>query len=308
MLLRIAENLKLYIIEVLEVKIRKAIIPAAGLGTRFLPATKAQPKEMLPIVDKPTIQYIIEEAIQAGIEDILIITGKNKRAIEDHFDKSIELELALKEKGKTELLTMVEDISDLANIHYVRQKEPKGLGHAIYCARTFIGDEHFAVLLGDDVMSAQVPVIKQMMDIFTKKGTSVLGVQQVAESRVSSYGIVKYSEHNDRLYRVEDLVEKPTLEEAPSNLAILGRYIISPEIFPILEDTKPGANNEIQLTDALKRLASINPIYAYDFEGKRYDLGNKMGFLQATVEFALNRKDLGEEFKNYLKQLLVGKE
>lgn len=288
-------------------KIRKAVIPAAGLGTRFLPATKAQPKEMLPIVDKPTIQFIIEEAIEAGIEDILIITGKNKRAIEDHFDKSVELELALKEKGERELLEMVEDISNLANIHYIRQKEPKGLGHAIYCARTFIGNEPFAVLLGDDLMTAQVPVIKQMLDIFEEKGSPVIGVQKVPESSVSSYGIVKYSEQENRLYMVEDLIEKPTLEEAPSNLAILGRYIITPEIFPILEKTKPGRNNEIQLTDALKELASIAPMYAYEFTGKRYDVGNKLGFLQATVEFALNREDLGGEFRDYLKELLADK-
>lgn len=286
-------------------RIRKAIIPAAGLGTRFLPATKAQPKEMLPIVDKPTIQYIVEEAIQAGIEDILIITGKHKRAIEDHFDKSIELELALKEKGKKELLELVEDISNLVDIHYVRQKEPKGLGHAIYCARTFIGDEPFAVLLGDDVMVAEKPVIGQMMEVFSEKECSILGVQKVPEKSVPSYGIVKYrEEQKDHLYLVEDLIEKPALEEAPSNLAILGRYIITPEIFPILENTKPGRNNEIQLTDALKKLATIETMYACDFAGTRYDVGDKMGFLQATVEFALNREDLGENFKKYLQQLI----
>ncbi len=284
-------------------KIKKAIIPAAGLGTRFLPATKAQPKEMLPIVDKPTIQYIIEEAIQAGIEDILIITGKHKRAIEDHFDKSIELEIALKEKGKVELLQQVEDISNLVDIHYVRQKEPKGLGHAIYCARTFIGNEPFAVLLGDDVMVADKPVIGQMMEIYSQKEAPIIGVQEVPEKRVSSYGIVKYREQQDQLYLVEDLIEKPTKEEAPSNLAILGRYIITPEIFSILEDTEPGRNDEIQLTDALKRLAIQQKMYAYRFEGKRYDLGDKLGFLKATVEFALAREDLGEEFINYLKSL-----
>jgi len=283
--------------------IKKAIIPAAGLGTRFLPATKAQPKEMLPIVDKPTIQYIIEEAIQAGIEDILIITGKHKRAIEDHFDKSMELEIALKEKGKIELLQQVEDISNLADIHYVRQKEPKGLGHAIYCARTFIGNEPFAVLLGDDVMVADNPVIGQMMEVYSQKEAPIIGVQEVPEESVSSYGIVKYREKQDELYLVEDLIEKPGKEEAPSNLAILGRYIITPEIFSILEDTEPGKNGEIQLTDALKRLAIQQKMYAFRFEGKRYDVGNKLGFLKATVEFAIDRKDLGEEFINYLKGL-----
>lgn len=285
-------------------KIRKAIIPAAGLGTRFLPATKAQPKEMLPIVDKPTIQYIVEEAIEAGIEDILIITGKHKRSIEDHFDKSFELEMALKEKGKMELLELVEDISNLVDIHYIRQKEPKGLGHAIYCARTFIGDEAFAVLLGDDVMVSEEPVIGQMMKVYAEKGTTVLGVQKVSEDNVSKYGIVKYRKQEGSLYHVEDLIEKPSQKEAPSNLAILGRYIITPDIFPILEDTKPGHSNEIQLTDALKKLAELSSIYAYEFKGKRYDVGNKMGFLQATVEFALKRDDLGDKFYNYLKQLL----
>jgi len=290
---------------VFTVKVRKAVIPAAGLGTRFLPATKAQAKEMLPIVDKPTIQYIIEEAVEAGIEEILIITGRNKKAIEDHFDKSVELELALKEKGETELLSMVEEISNLADIHYIRQKEAKGLGHAVNCARTFVGNEPFAVLLGDDVMAAEVPVIKQMVDIFEEKGAPILGVQRVPENRVSSYGIVKYSREEEGLFLVEDLVEKPALSEAPSNLAILGRYIITPDIFPILERTKPGRNNEIQLTDALKELARLAPMYAYEFVGKRYDVGNKLGFLEATVEFALSRDDLGGEFRNYLKKLLA---
>jgi UTP--glucose-1-phosphate uridylyltransferase len=285
-------------------RVRKAIIPAAGLGTRFLPATKAQPKEMLPIVDKPTIQYIIEEAIAAGIENILIITGKNKRAIEDHFDKSVELELTLKEKGQEELLELVEKISNLVDIHYVRQKEPKGLGDAIYCARTFIGDEPFAVLLGDDVMVADQPVIGQMMDIFADRREPVIGVQQVPEELVYKYGIVKYSSQEGRIYHIEDLVEKPDVEEAPSNLAILGRYIITPDIFPILEGTKPGRNDEIQLTDALKVLLQKRSLYAYDFIGKRYDVGDKMGFLQATVEFALKRDDLKDEFLSYLKELL----
>jgi len=289
-------------------RVKKAIIPAAGLGTRFLPATKAQPKEMLPIVDKPTIQYIIEEAVEAGIGDILIITGKHKRAIEDHFDKSIELELALQEKGKEDLLQLVEEISNLVDIHYVRQKEPRGLGHAIYCARTFIGNEPFAVLLGDDVMTSEKAVIGQMMEIYQEKQEPVIGVQKVPEADVSSYGIVKYSQQDGRLFQVEDLIEKPTLDEAPSNLAILGRYIITPDIFPILAETKPGRNNEIQLTDALKELALRRKIFAYDFIGKRYDVGNKMGFLKATVEFALKRKDLGREFYQYLKELLENME
>jgi UTP--glucose-1-phosphate uridylyltransferase len=286
-------------------KIKKAIIPAAGLGTRFLPVTKAQPKEMLPIVDKPTIQYIVEEAIKAGIEDILIITGKHKRAIEDHFDKSIELELALEEKGNGELLKLVQDISNMVNIHYIRQKETKGLGHAIYCARTFIGNEPFAVLLGDDVVVSETPVIGQMMEVFSKTGNPVLGVQEVAEMDVCKYGIVKYGKKNDRLYQVEDLIEKPSREEAPSNLAILGRYIITPDIFPILADTRPGRNNEIQLTDALRELARKRDVSAYNFYGKRYDVGNKMGFLQANVEFALNRDDLRDDFRVYLRGIIA---
>lgn len=290
-------------------QIKKAIIPAAGLGTRFLPATKAQPKEMLPIVDKPTIQYIIEEAVEAGIEDILIITGKHKRAIEDHFDKSVELELSLKEKEKYDLLEIVEEITNLVDIHYVRQKEPKGLGHAIYCARTFIGDEPFAVLLGDDVMTAKRPVIGQMMDIYEEYRSPIIGVHKVLKESVSSYGIVKYAEqHQNRLYQVEDLIEKPAIEEAPSNLAILGRYIITPDIFPILAETRPGRNNEIQLTDALKKMLEIRQIFAYNFTGKRYDVGNKLGFLQATVEFALNRDDLGEKFKQYLLEIMQKEE
>ncbi|ACL70486.1 UTP--glucose-1-phosphate uridylyltransferase GalU [Halothermothrix orenii] len=285
-------------------KVKKAIIPAAGLGTRFLPATKAQPKEMLPIVDKPTIQYIIEEAIEAGIEDILIITGKHKRAIEDHFDKSIELELALEKKGKDDLLKMVKDISNMVDIHYVRQKEPKGLGHAIYCARTFIGDEPFAVLLGDDVIYSKRSVIGQMIDVFEKREEPVIGVQQVPEKEVSKYGIVKYDRQEEDIYHIEDLIEKPDIDKAPSNLAILGRYVITPDIFPILARTKPGRNNEIQLTDALRELASERNMVAYNFSGKRYDVGNKMGFLQATVEYALRREDLGDEFFKYLVNLM----
>lgn len=281
-------------------KVKKAIIPAAGLGTRFLPATKAQPKEMLPIVDKPTIQYIIEEAVKSGIEQILIITGRNKKSIEDHFDKSFELEAQLEEAGKTELLKIVQDISSMVDIHYIRQKEPKGLGHAINCARIFVGNEPFAVLLGDDVVDSEVPCLKQLMDYYEEHNASVLGVQEVAPENVSKYGIIKGEQIGERLYKVDDLVEKPNPEEAPSNVAILGRYIITPEIFDILSNQKPGKNNEIQLTDALKELINREKMYAYNFEGRRYDVGDKLGFLQATVEFALKNEDLNEEFMDYL--------
>lgn len=281
-------------------KIKKAIIPAAGLGTRFLPATKAQPKEMLPIVDKPTIQYIVEEAVQSGIEDILIITGRNKRAIEDHFDKSVELELELKKKNQESLLSLVEDISNMVNIHYIRQKEPKGLGHAIYCAKSFVGNEPFAVLLGDDVVDAKVPVLKQMIEQFERYNCTIIGVQEVPEEDVHKYGIVSGTFIEDRLYKVNDLIEKPRREEAPSNIAILGRYIITPRIFEILENTPPGRGGEIQLTDALKTLLNYEAIYAYNFIGKRYDVGDKLGYLMATVEYALKREDLREPFKRYL--------
>ncbi|TZE80922.1 UTP--glucose-1-phosphate uridylyltransferase GalU [Calorimonas adulescens] len=286
-------------------KIRKAIIPAAGLGTRFLPATKAQPKEMLPIVDKPTIQYIVEEAVNSGIEDILIITGRNKRAIEDHFDKSVELELELKNKGKENLLNLVEDITNMVDIHYIRQKEPRGLGHAIYCARAFVGNEPFAVLLGDDIVDSRVPVLRQMIDVYEKYNCTILGVQEVPEDDVSKYGIVGCSEIEDRIYKVNNLIEKPKKSEAPSRVGILGRYIISPRIFEILEHTKPGAGGEIQLTDALKELLRYEAVYAYNFEGRRYDVGDKMGYLMATVEFALKRDDLREEFGRYLKSLVT---
>lgn len=287
-------------------KIRTAVIPAAGLGTRFLPATKAQPKEMLPIVDKPCIQYIIEEAIDSGIEDILIITGRNKRAIEDHFDRAVELELTLKAQGKYDLLGLVQELSRVT-IHYVRQKEPKGLGHAVLCAKHFVGDEPFAVLLGDDIMDAEVPVLKQLMDVYEDCEGSVLGVQEVPKDRVSSYGVVKPVAVKERLWRADDLVEKPSVEEAPSRLAVLGRYIISPEIFGILEKTEPGRGGEIQLTDALKKLSEREPVYAYEFEGRRYDVGDKQGYLEATVDFALKRPDLREPFLRYLLKT-VGKE
>jgi UTP--glucose-1-phosphate uridylyltransferase len=281
-------------------KVRKAIIPAAGLGTRFLPATKAQPKEMLPIVDKPTLQYIIEEAVESGIEEILIITGRNKKSIEDHFDKSVELELELEAKGKHDLLAEVRKISDMVNIHYIRQKEPKGLGHAIHCAKSFIGYEPFAVMLGDDIVENNKPCLEQMMEMYDQYKTTILGVQEIPKEDVNKYGIVKGTLIEDRIYKVKDLVEKPSVEEAPSNLAILGRYIINPAIFEILEHTKPGKDGEIQLTDALKELAQREAMYAYTFKGRRYDVGDKQGFLEATVEFALRREDLREEFLNYL--------
>ncbi|MEG1002745.1 UTP--glucose-1-phosphate uridylyltransferase GalU [Clostridium sp.] len=281
-------------------KVKKAIIPAAGLGTRFLPATKAQPKEMLPIVDKPTIQYIIEEAIASGIEEILIITGRNKKCIEDHFDKSVELEMELEKSGKDELLELVRDISDMVDIHYIRQKEPRGLGHAIHCAKTFVGNEPFAVLLGDDVVESDTPCLKQLMDCFDEYKTSILGVQTVPEEDVSKYGIVDGIHIEDRVYKVKDLVEKPKREESPTNVAILGRYIITPQIFEILENTAPGKGNEIQLTDALKTLISQEAMYAYDFEGRRYDVGDKFGFLQATIEYGLRKEELREELLEYL--------
>ena len=286
-------------------RIRKAIIPAAGLGTRFLPATKAQPKEMLPIVDKPTIQYIIEEAIASGIEEILIITGRSKKSIEDHFDRSVELELELSKAGKDEMLEMVHDISEMVDIHYIRQKEPKGLGHAIHCAKAFVGDEPFAILLGDDIVyNDEKPCLKQLIDCYDEYKTSILGVQTVPEENVSKYGIVDGIEIEDRVCKVKGLVEKPSVEDAPSNVAILGRYIVTPKIFEILERTKPGKGNEIQLTDALLELINEEAMYAYNFEGRRYDVGDKLGFLEATVEYALRRENLKEEFTDYLKRIL----
>ena len=285
-------------------KITKAIIPAAGLGTRFLPATKAQPKEMLPIVDKPTIQYIIEEAVASGIEDIIIVTGRSKRAIEDHFDKSYELEIELERSNKTELLKLVQDISNMVNIHYIRQKEPRGLGHAILCAKSFVGNQPFAVLLGDDIVDSKPPCLEQMIDVFNLYNTSILGVQHVPKNEVDKYGIVDYELEDNRIYKVNDLVEKPKTENAPSDVAILGRYIITPTIFEMLEKTEPGAQGEIQLTDALKMLCRVEPMYAYEFTGKRYDVGHKLGFLEATVEFALKRDDLRDDFLEYLEKII----
>ena len=286
-------------------KVRKAVIPAAGLGTRFLPATKAVPKEMIPIVDKPTLQYIVEEALASGIEDILIITGRTKRAIEDHFDTSVELELNLEKGGKTADLEMVRNIADI-RVHYVRQKEARGLGHAILCAKQFVGDEPFAVLLGDDVVDGEVPALKQLIDVYDKTGGSVLGVQEVPLEKVSSYGIVTSQPTDDaRTFIVTDMVEKPPVAEAPSRLAVLGRYVINPEIFPILEVTQPGRGNEIQLTDALQVLAKQENMYAYNFEGRRYDVGDKQGFLEATVEMALKRSDLRDKFLTYLQDIVA---
>lgn len=285
-------------------RVRKAIIPAAGLGTRFLPATKAMPKEMLPIVDKPTIQYIVEEAVESGIEDIIIVTGKGKRAIEDHFDHSFELEQNLLDKGKFELLEEVQKSSKLVDIHYIRQKEPRGLGHAIWCARKFIGNEPFAVLLGDDIVKAEKPCLKQMIEQFERYNASLIGVQHVADNQVSRYGIVDGKKIDDRLYNVTNLVEKPKLEESPSNLAILGRYILSPRIFEILSNQEPGAGGEIQLTDAIAGLNQHESVYAFEFEGVRYDVGEKMGFIQTTIEFALQREDLRYELIDYLSAIL----
>lgn len=289
--------------------IRKAIIPAAGLGTRFLPATKAQPKEMLPIVDKPAIQYIVEEAIEAGITDIIIVTGRNKRAIEDHFDKSVELELMLEEKGKEELLQQVRDISQMVDIHYIRQKQPLGLGHAVLCARTFVGNEPFAVLLGDDIIESNPLALGEMLRLYDEHGSSLLAVQQVPWDEVEKYGIV--SPHGGvpgepYASYIEDLVEKPDREQAPSNLAVIGRYVIDPAIFDILEKQQPGRGGEIQLTDALRELNRTKQMMAYTVQGKRYDVGDKFGYIEATIEYALRRPDLAPDVKAYLTDLVQG--
>ena len=284
-------------------KLRKAVIPAAGLGTRFLPATKAQPKEMLPIVDKPTIQYIIEEAASAGVEDIIIVTGRSKRSIEDHFDRSIELEMELEKTGKEDWLAMVKSISEIANIHFIRQKQPLGLGHAVLTASHFIGDEPFAVLLGDDVVVSKKPALQQMVEVFNEYKTSILGVQEVSQDAVSRYGIVDCRHVDNNVYKVRDLVEKPKKEDAPSNIAILGRYILTPAIFRYLETQTAGANGEIQLTDALKRLSKDEAMYAYIFKGHRYDVGTKIGFLQANIEFALRNPEVADDLKKYLAEL-----
>lgn len=286
-------------------KVRKAVIPAAGLGTRFLPATKAQPKEMMPIVDKPAIQYIVEEAVSSGIEEILIITGRNKRAIEDHFDRSVELEMELQKKQEEEMLRTVKEISNLAEIYYIRQKTPKGLGHAVNCAATFVGDEPFAVMLGDDIVDSKTPCLKQLLEAYDHYGCSILGVQRVARDQIRKFGIVDGEKIAARTYRVNGLVEKPDVEKAPSDIAILGRYIIMPEAFSILNHLNPGAKNEIQLTDALNLLCRQQEMIAYLFEGKRYDIGDKLGFLQATVEYALKRPEFSSRFEEYLRELLT---
>lgn len=286
-------------------KIRKAIIPAAGLGTRFLPATKAMPKEMLPIVDKPTIQYIVEEAVDSGIEDIIIVTGKGKRAIEDHFDNYYELEHNLLEKDKLALLEEVRKSSEMANIHYIRQREPRGLGHAIWCARKFIGNEPFAVLLGDDIVQAEVPCLKQMIDVYDRYESSIVGVQPVPWEHVSRYGLVAGSAVEERIIRAEQLVEKPDKESAPSNWAIMGRYVLTPRIFELLEQQEAGVHGEIQLTDAIAQLSTEQNVLAYHFDGQRHDVGEKLGFIETTLHYALQRPDLREDLLEYMKRMIV---
>jgi UTP--glucose-1-phosphate uridylyltransferase len=286
-------------------RVRKAIIPAAGLGTRFLPATKAMPKEMLPIVDKPTIQYIVEEAIESGIEDIIIVTGKGKRAIEDHFDNAYELEQNLLEKKKFELLEKVQESAKMVDIHYIRQKEPMGLGHAVWCARKFIGDEPFAVLLGDDIVQAEKPCLGQLISEYEKTLSSVIGVQTVLEDETHRYGVIDPLEKDGRRYQVRQFVEKPSKGTAPSNLAIMGRYILTPEIFMFLEEQSVGAGGEIQLTDAIQKLNEIQRVFAYDFEGKRYDVGEKLGFIETTIEMALQKEELREQLIEFMSKAIT---
>ncbi|MDQ1000793.1 UTP--glucose-1-phosphate uridylyltransferase [Neobacillus niacini] len=285
-------------------KVRKAIIPAAGLGTRFLPATKAMPKEMLPIVDRPTIQYIVEEAIESGIEDIIIVTGKGKRAIEDHFDYAYELEQTLLDKGKLELLEKVQEPSRMVDIHYIRQKEPKGLGHAVWCARNFIGNEPFAVLLGDDIVQAETPCLKQLINEYDRTHSSVIGVKKVPEGETNRYGIIDPIHQDGRSFQVKNFVEKPQLGTAPSNLAIIGRYIFTPEIFMFLEKQEIGAGGEIQLTDAIQNLNHIQRVFAYEFEGERYDVGEKLGFIETTIEFALQKEELRDDLLKFMAKKL----
>lgn len=287
-------------------RIHKAVFPAAGLGTRFLPATKAQPKEMLPLVDKPIIQYVVEEAVASGLENIILVTGRGKNAIEDHFDVSYELEAILSSRNKLDLLDQVKQISDMIHVAYVRQKEALGLGHAVLMAKALVGDETFAVLLGDDIIDSKVPCMKQMMDIYRDKGASILAVMEVEPEAVSRYGIIEVQDepsNGGRLFRLRSMVEKPAPADAPSRLAVIGRYLLNPAIFQALEETKPGAGGEIQLTDGIRRLMESEPVYGYKFEGKRFDAGDKLEFLKATVEFALKRKDLGPAFREYLKRL-----
>ncbi|MFC4800163.1 UTP--glucose-1-phosphate uridylyltransferase GalU [Neobacillus sp. GCM10023253] len=285
-------------------KVKKAIIPAAGLGTRFLPATKAMPKEMLPIVDKPTIQYIVEEAIESGIEDIIIVTGKGKRAIEDHFDYAFELEQTLLNKEKFDLLEKVQEPSRMVDIHYIRQKEPKGLGHAVWCARNFIGNEPFAVLLGDDIVQAETPCLKQLMNEYDRTHSSVIGVKRVPEEETSRYGIIDPIEQVGRSFQVRNFVEKPKSGTSPSNLAIIGRYIFTPEIFMFLDKQEIGAGGEIQLTDAIQNLNHIQRVFAYEFEGKRFDVGEKLGFIETTIEFALQKEELRNDLLKFMAEKL----
>ena len=281
-------------------KLKKAVIPAAGLGTRFLPATKAQPKEMLPLLDKPSIQYVVEEAVRAGLTQILIVTGRGKRSIEDHFDRSLELEHFLEERGKYDELKQVREISDMAEIHYIRQKDPMGLGHAVSVAEAFVGGEPFAVLLGDDIMTDGHPLLPEMLDVYERYGRSLLAVTEVALEEVRLYGVISPEFLEDRLARVLSIVEKPSPEEAPSNLAAIGRYVLTPEIFDSLRETAPGKGGEIQLTDAINLLAQEQAVYAWIFEGGRFDVGNKLDYLKATIEIAIDREDLGEEFRAFL--------
>ncbi|MBI2217774.1 MAG: UTP--glucose-1-phosphate uridylyltransferase GalU [Candidatus Rokubacteria bacterium] len=284
--------------------VRKAVFPAAGLGTRFLPATKAQPKEMLPLVDKPTIQYVVEEAVASGLEQIVIVTGRGKRAIEDHFDAAFELEYFLNDRGKMEELAQIKTISELASVCYVRQKEPLGLGHAILCARALVGNEAFAVFLGDDIIGgASVPCMRQLLDVHEKYAGPVIAVERVPHDRISQYGVIAARPLGGNVFQIDDLVEKPKVEDAPSDLAIIGRYVLPPDVFEILAETRPDRRGEIQLTDALRTLRKSRPMYAVEFEGKRYDTGDKLGFLKATVEFALARPDLADQFRAYLKSL-----
>lgn len=285
-------------------QVRKAIIPAGGLGTRFLPATKAQPKEMLPIIDKPAIQYIVEEAVQSGIDSIIIVSGRHKRAIEDHFDKSYELEKELEERGNEEMLAIVRDISHLADIYYVRQKEPLGLGHAVLCARRFIGDEPFAVLLGDDILRSEPPCLQQMIHQYEATGSSIVALMEVPWDQTHKYGIAAFDDTDSSHNRILDLIEKPAPGQAPSNWAVVGRYVLDPAIFELLEHAEPGKAGEIQLTDSLQRLNHLSPILAHRFTGKRHDVGDKLGFVKATIDFALEREDLNEEVRNYLRERL----
>ncbi|MGG3563699.1 UTP--glucose-1-phosphate uridylyltransferase GalU [Neobacillus rhizosphaerae] len=285
-------------------RVRKAIIPAAGLGTRFLPATKAMPKEMLPIVDKPTIQYIVEEAIESGIEDIIIVTGKGKRAIEDHFDHAFELEQTLLEKEKFALLEKVQASSNLVDIHYIRQKEPRGLGHAVWCARNFVGNEPFAVLLGDDIVQAETPCLRQLINEYEKTLSSVIGVMKVDDAETHRYGVIDPLAQDERRYQVRQFVEKPKPGTSPSNLAIIGRYILTPEIFMFLDRQEIGAGGEIQLTDAIQKLNEIQRVFAYEFEGKRYDVGEKLGFIETTIEFALKNEEIKDGLLEYMAEKL----